>query len=91
MLTLAEHMLTLAERFFWDTLYNLNAWLPLFHSMLTSLSYQYHRASFSGQKDADIKAYIETLVVLDKTVRDQFDSDSEAEKYVEVLLMLVSQ
>jgi hypothetical protein len=54
------------------------------------LSYQYRRASFSGQKDTDIKAYIETLVVLDKTVRDQFDSDSEAEKYVEVLLMLVS-
>ncbi|CAB4011904.1 Hypothetical predicted protein, partial [Paramuricea clavata] len=44
----------------------------------------------NGQRDTDIKAYIETLVVLDKTVRDQFDSDSEAEKYVEVLLMLSS-
>ncbi|CAB4000797.1 A disintegrin and metallo ase with thrombospondin motifs 2-like isoform X2, partial [Paramuricea clavata] len=43
-----------------------------------------------GQRNTDIKAYIETLVVLDKTVRDQFDSDSEAEKYVEVLLMLSS-
>ncbi|CAB4044353.1 von Hippel-Lindau, partial [Paramuricea clavata] len=43
-----------------------------------------------GQRNTDIKAYIETLVVLDKTVRDQFDSNSEAEKYVQVLLMLSS-
>ena len=35
--------------------------------------------------------FVETLVVVDKSVRDRFDTDDEVKRYVEVLLSLVSQ
>ena len=38
-----------------------------------------------------MKSFVETLVVVDKSVRDRFDTDEEVKKYVEVLLSLVSQ
>ena len=34
---------------------------------------------------------METLVVVDKSVRDKFDTDEDVKRYVEVLLSLVSQ
>ena len=51
----------------------------------------YFRLSGQKKNRKRIKANVETLVVVDKSVRDRFKSDREVELYVKVLLSLVSQ
>lgn len=50
------------------------------------------KLSFSGQSIGDvvIQKFIETLIVVDKSVKDRFDNESEARRYVKVLFSLVS-
>ena len=53
---------------------------------------QFIKPSFSDQSKEDIviKKFVETLIVVDKSVKNMFDNDGEVERYVKVLFGLVS-
>ena len=67
--------------------------LPGFILLLNSNYTNVAKPFLSDQSKGDIviKKFVETLIVVDKSVWNRFDNKSEAERFVKVLFSLVSQ